>query len=212
MAPAPSGCRLCAQVFTILAPTFGLNLRDLAESAANLRISCLFPLRAIWPANCTYYQDVLVPCGGSMRPYLVLSVLVLLSVAVFGQSPLPYSGVCYYGCGPFVPRLTTPEISLQTFSPNPVGASNATTGLIAGATNSTLSQVQGSTSSVYTVAVWLQGGDSPLMTRNINLSPERINREGHAVRESMREPRPLGPPPLEERSRQFRAREERHEE
>ncbi|MGA7559031.1 MAG: hypothetical protein WCF61_00345 [Terriglobales bacterium] len=148
-----------------------------------------------------------------MRPYLVLSALVLMSAVAFAQSPAPYPGSCpYYGCGPYIPRLTTPEISLQQYSPNPVGASNATTGLIAGATNSTLSQVQGSTSSVYTVAVWLQGGDSPLMTRNINLSPERINREGHAVRESIREPRPVGPPPLEERSRQFRAREERHEE
>jgi hypothetical protein len=147
-----------------------------------------------------------------MRPYLVLSALVLMSAMAFGQAPA-YPGSCsYYECGPYIPRITTPEISLEQYSPNPVGASNATTGLIAGATNSTLSQVQGSTSSVYTVAVWLQGGDSPLMTRNINLSPERINREGHAIRESMREPRPLGPPPLEERSRQFRAREERHEE
>jgi len=148
-----------------------------------------------------------------MRPYLVLSALVLMSAAAFGQAPAPYPGACsYYGCGPYIPRLTTPEISLQQYSPNPVGATNATTGLIAGATNSTLSQVLGSTSSVYTVAVWLQGGDSPLMTRDINLSPERINREGHAIRETMREPRPLGPPPLEEHSRQFRAREERHEE
>jgi hypothetical protein len=148
-----------------------------------------------------------------MRPYLVLSVLVLMSAVAFGQSPAPYPGACsYYGCGPYIPRLTTPEISLQTVSPNPVGATNATTGLIAGATNSTLSQVQGSTSSEYSVAVWLQGGDSPLLTRDVNLSPERINREGHPIRETMREPRPLGPPPLEERSRQFRAREERHEE
>ncbi len=147
-----------------------------------------------------------------MRPYLVLSALVLMSAVAFGQS-VPYPGAwAYYGCGPHIPRLTTPEISLQTVSPNPVGATNATTGLIAGATNSTLSQIQGSTSSEYSVAVWLQGGDAPLMTRDINLSPERINREGHPIRETMREPRPLGPPPLEERSRQFRAREERHEE
>ncbi len=149
-----------------------------------------------------------------MRPYLVLSALVLMSAVAFGQTPAPYPGACsyYYGCGPYIPRITTPEISLQDVSPNPVGASNATTGLIAGATNSTLSQIQGSTSSEYSVAVWLQGGDSPLITRNINLSPERINREGHPIRESMREPRLLGPSPLEERSRQFRAREERHEE
>src|SRR5208283_6174731 len=115
-----------------------------------------------------------------MRPYLVLSAVVLMAVAAFGQVPYPYGG-CYYGCGPSVPLVTTPEFSLQQFSPNPVGATNATTGLIAGATNSTLSQIQGSTSSVYTVAVWLQGGDSALITRDINLSPERINREGHPV-------------------------------
>lgn len=148
-----------------------------------------------------------------MRPYLVLSVLLLMSAVAFAQSPAPYPGACsYYGCGPYIPRLTTPEISLQQYSPNPVGATNATTGLIAGATNSTLSQVQGSTNSVYTVAVWLQGGDVPLITRDVNLSPERINREGHPIRETMHEPRPLGPPPLEERAHQFRAREERHEE
>ncbi|MGD0212479.1 MAG: hypothetical protein ABSB87_04535 [Terriglobales bacterium] len=147
-----------------------------------------------------------------MRPYLVLSALVLLSAVAFGQSPAPYGSCFYYGCGPYIPRLTTPEISLQTVSPNPVGATNATTGLIAGATNSTLSQIQGSTSSEYSVAVWLQGGDSPLLTRDINLSPERINREGHPIRESMREPHPLGPPPLEERARQVRSREERREE
>jgi hypothetical protein len=70
-------------------------------------------------------------------------------------------------------------ISLQTVSPNPVGASNATTGLIAGATNSTLSQIQGSTSSEYTEAVWYQGGDAPLMTSQIHLWREPM---GHAAR------------------------------
>ncbi len=125
-----------------------------------------------------------------MRPYLVLSALVLMTVSAFGQSPFPYPGpgACFYGCGPYVPRLTTPEISLQQFSPNPVGASNATTGLIAGATNSTLSQIQESTSSVYTVAVWYQGG-APLMTPEVNLWPEPIGREGRPMHEAMREER-----------------------
>ena len=144
-----------------------------------------------------------------MRPYVLLMAVVLMAVAAFGQPPLPYPGTCFYGCGPYVPRLTTPEISLQQFSPNPVGASNATTGLIAGATNSTLSQVQGSTSSVYTVAVWLQGGDAALITRDINLSPERINREGHPVREAMREARPPQERPREVGPRETRSREER---
>ena len=80
-----------------------------------------------------------------MRPYLVLTAVVLMAVAAFGQLPFrPGYGPCdVYGCGPFIPLLTTPEVSLQQFSPNPVGASNATTGLIAGATNSTLSQTRG---------------------------------------------------------------------
>src|SRR5271157_1346782 len=120
-----------------------------------------------------------------MRPYSVLSAVVLLAAAAFGQVPYPYGG-CYYGCGPSVPLVTTPEFSLQQFSPNPVGATNATTGLIAGATNSTLSQIQGSTSSEYTAAVWYQGGGAPLTTPQIQLWPEPIGREGHVMREPMR--------------------------
>ena len=92
-----------------------------------------------------------------------------------------------YGCGPYVPLLTTPEISLETVSPNPVGASNATTGLIAGATNSTLSQIEGSTSSVYTAPVWYQGG-APLTTSQVQLSPEPIGRDGHIMRGGMHNP------------------------
>jgi hypothetical protein len=126
-----------------------------------------------------------------MRPYLVLMAVVLMAVAAFGQQPVSHPGYssCFYGCGPFVPLLTTPEISLQQFSPNPVGASNATTGLIAGATNSTLSQIQGSTSSVYTVPVWYQGGDAPLITSEVHLYPEAIGREGHRMHDVMREER-----------------------
>jgi hypothetical protein len=125
-----------------------------------------------------------------MRPYLVLMAAVLMAAAAFGQAPIPYPGACFYGCGPYIPRLTTPELSLQTFSPNPVGASNATTGLIAGATNSTLSQIQGSTSSEYTVAVWYQGGDAALTTPNIHLWPELVGREGRPMHGSMGEERP----------------------
>src|SRR5882762_2510679 len=125
-----------------------------------------------------------------MRPYLVLMAVVLLAVAAFGQQPIPRPGygACVYGCGPFVPLLTTPEVSLEQFSPNPVGASNATTGLIAGATNSTLSQIQGSTSSVYTVPVWYQGG-APLIAPEVRLYPEAIGREGHRMHDGMREER-----------------------
>jgi hypothetical protein len=116
-----------------------------------------------------------------MRPYLVLTALVLLTVAAFGQQPFTHP--CFYGCGPYVPLVTTPQISLQQSSPNPAGASNATTGLIAGATNSTLSQIEGSTSSVYTVPVWYQGGGSPLTTPEVHLYPEPIGREGRIMHE-----------------------------
>jgi hypothetical protein len=123
-----------------------------------------------------------------MRPYFVLTAVVLLAVAAFGQQPVPRSGgACLYGCGPFIPLLSTPMMTLETVSPNPVGASNATTGLIAGATNSTLSQINGSTSSVYTEAVWTQGGSAPLTSSQVNLMPEPIGREGHVLHEMLRE-------------------------
>ena len=119
-----------------------------------------------------------------MRPYFVLCAVVLMAVAAFGQQPGPrIYGPCVYGCGPYVPLVTTPMVSLQTVSPNPVGASNATTGLIAGATNATLSQIQGSTSSEYTEPVWYQGGDAPLMTSRIHLSREAMGREAHPMHE-----------------------------
>ena len=126
-----------------------------------------------------------------MRPYLVLMAVVLMAVAAFGQQPFPHStyGPCLYGCGPFIPLVTTPEVSLEQYSPNPVGASNATTGLIAGATNATLSQIQGPTDSVYTVPVWYHGGDAPLTTPEVRLYPESVGREGHPVHDAMREER-----------------------
>ena len=122
-----------------------------------------------------------------MRPYLVLMAVVLLAVAAFGQHPFPHPGPCVYGCGPFIPLVTTPMVSLQTVSPNPVGASNATTGLIAGATNATLSEIEGSTSSVYTVPVWYQGGGAPLMTPGVELWPAPAGREGRWMNDSMHE-------------------------
>lgn len=123
-----------------------------------------------------------------MRPYLVPMAVALLAVAAYGQQPVPWIyGPCLYGCGPYVPMVTTPEISFQNYSPNPVGASNATTGLIAGATNSTLSEIQGSTSSTTTVGVWYQGGGAPMISPQINLWPETINREGHPVRNTVRD-------------------------
>ncbi len=129
-----------------------------------------------------------------MRPYLLLCTVVLIAVAALGQQPVAprIYGPCILGCGPFVPLVTTPMVSLQQVSPNPVGASNATIGLIAGATNSTLSQVSGNTSSVYTEPVWYQGGGAPLMSSAVNLWPEPVARpmhamhEGHGAREEAR--------------------------
>src|SRR5208283_2396754 len=122
------------------------------------------------------------PCGGSMRPYLVLCAVLVVAVAAFGQQPYPGpNGPGYYGFAPNVPLVTTPMISFQTVSPNPVGARNATTGLVAGATDATLSQIEGSTSSDYTAAVWYQGG-APLTTPDVNLWPEPVGREMQGMR------------------------------
>ncbi len=119
-----------------------------------------------------------------MRPYLVLCTMVLIAVTAFGQQPNPrIYGPCYFGCGPFIPLVTTPMVSLQQVSPNPVGASNATIGLIAGATNSTLSQISGNTSSVYTEPVWYQGGGAPLTTSAVRLWAEPTGHPMHAMHE-----------------------------
>jgi hypothetical protein len=126
-----------------------------------------------------------------MRPYLVLCAVILIAGSALAQQPLPHPyGLCPYGCSPFVPLVSTPMISLQTVSPNPVGASNATTGLVAGATDSTLSEISGSTSSSYTVPVWYQGG-APLTTSDVNIWPETLGREKHWMGEE-RGPRERG--------------------
>jgi hypothetical protein len=93
-----------------------------------------------------------------MRSFTLLASVWLLSVLSFaqgGERGIP--GYCPYGCGPFIPLLTTPEMSFTTVSPNPTGATNATGGLIAGATNSTLSEVSGNTDAVYTMPTWNSG-------------------------------------------------------
>jgi len=58
--------------------------------------------------------------------------------------------------GPYVPLVTTPEVSLSTVSPWSAGASNTAFGLVAGATNSTLSSefVGEPPSPVYSQPVW----------------------------------------------------------
>lgn len=104
-----------------------------------------------------------------MRLLTAFCSTLLLCALGFGQGgerALP--GYCPYGCGPYVPMITTPSLTLQTVSPNPVGASNATNGLVAGATNSTLSEINGNTDSVYTVPTWYSGGGMPLVSPATN--------------------------------------------
>jgi hypothetical protein len=104
-----------------------------------------------------------------MRALTVLSIILLMAAAAFGQvAQGGYAGYCPYGCGPYIPLITTPSVSFETVSPNPVGATNATGGLVAGATNSTLSEVSGNTDAVYTEPVWYSGGGSPLTAPAVN--------------------------------------------
>jgi hypothetical protein len=98
-----------------------------------------------------------------MRILIALCAAALFSSAAVGQ--VVPANVGYDGCGaPYIPRLTTPEVSLQTVSASPVGASNATYGLTAGATNGTLSNVTGNVGGTYTQPVWYAGGTTPLIS------------------------------------------------
>jgi hypothetical protein len=98
-----------------------------------------------------------------MRLLSLVFALVLLSCVALAQTPITVR-TGYYGCGPYIPLVTTPEISLRTVSAAPVGASNATYGLTAGATNATLSNVTGNLGGVYTQPVWYAGGTTPLIS------------------------------------------------
>jgi hypothetical protein len=110
-----------------------------------------------------------------MRIFTSVCASLFLSALAFGQMPAQGTPR-YFGYGPYVPLITTPQVTLQTVSPNPVGASNATYGLIAGAQNSTLSMINGNTSSDYTEAVWYTGGDAPLIsTPEVSLNPRPLH-------------------------------------
>jgi len=94
-----------------------------------------------------------------MRVFALCAMLLLACVA-FAQTPV--YGPVY---GPYVPLVTTPQVSLETVSPNPVGARNATYGLIAGVRNATSEIVNGdNTSSSFTEPVWYQGGGAQLIS------------------------------------------------
>lgn len=95
-----------------------------------------------------------------MRKLLLMCALVLLVGAAFGQVTI-VSGYAtnqgwggYYPAPPYVPLVTTPIITLDTVSPSAAGASNASTGMVAGASNATLSIVQPPLTPIYTVPVW----------------------------------------------------------
>jgi hypothetical protein len=104
-----------------------------------------------------------------MRSLSVLCLLLLLTGLAAAQATIiggtasnwaPAYGVY---AAPFVPLVTTPSLTLTAVSPTPVGASNATFGLVAGATNSTLSSefVSEPPVGVYSQPVWYGPSAAP---------------------------------------------------
>src|SRR5215469_6172490 len=102
-----------------------------------------------------------------MRLFFSVCVALLFSSMAFAQVP-----VYPYVYGPFVPRVTAPQISLQTVSPTPVGARNATYGLTAGARNSTFETMGDNASTTYTEGVWYTGGGAPRISNEVSLYPQ----------------------------------------
>ena len=103
-----------------------------------------------------------------MRGFVVGLAVVVFSALAFGQDGgRGVAGYCPYGCGPYVPLLTTPSVAFETVTSSPVGASNATAGLQAGARNSTMSMIPADTDSVHTEVVWYSGGGSPAVGRAV---------------------------------------------
>jgi hypothetical protein len=96
-----------------------------------------------------------------MRLVSRCSLLLLLCGFAVGQATVigGYAsnwGSSYGYVGPYVPLITTPEVSLSTSSPWSAGASSSAFGLVAGAVNSTLSSefVGETPSPVYSQPVW----------------------------------------------------------
>src|SRR5438552_5489569 len=115
-----------------------------------------------------------------MRSVIVFSAVLLLCGFAAAQATViggtASNWIPAYGvyAAPFVPLVTTPSVSLATASPDPVGASNATWGNVAGATNSTLSMVNQPPQGVYTVPVWY-GPSEP--QASIAAEPSRLHHE-----------------------------------
>lgn len=99
-----------------------------------------------------------------MRFGTLVLVAFSFSSLAFGQTTSVRGYAGYYGYGPYIPLVTTPEVSLETVAPSPVGASNATYGLVAGARNSTFQIVPSNISPSYTRPVWYSGGTTPLIS------------------------------------------------
>jgi hypothetical protein len=120
-----------------------------------------------------------------MRIFFALCALALFSSLAVGQ--VVPANVGYDGCGaPYIPRLTTPEVSLQTVSADPVGARNATYGLKAGATDGTLSNITGNVGGTYTQPVWYAGGTTPLISSpavELSVPVLRVHEMGRMERE-----------------------------
>ena len=117
-----------------------------------------------------------------MRVITLCATLLFAGVA-FAQRPVEVYGPAY---GPYVPLITTPQVSFETVSPNAVGARNATYGLTAGARNSTLSMTDGNTSSSFTEPVWYRGGGAPLISEPEVALHVRGIRGGHMEHREMR--------------------------
>lgn len=119
-----------------------------------------------------------------MRLLTSLFAVLLFSGVVLAQVP-----VYPYGYGPYIPRVTTPQITLQTASPTPVGASNATHGLTAGARNSTFETMGDGAPATYTEPVWYTGGGAPRMSSEISLYPRPAHgqHEMHTMMEERHE-------------------------
>lgn len=116
-----------------------------------------------------------------MRSVFITSIVLLLTTVAFGQATVVggwgtnLGGAGYYPAPPFIPVITTPSYSFQSFSPSP-GASNATFGLTAGATNSTLSMATPATSNAYSAVVWYANGPQISSVAAEAAAPEKAGR------------------------------------
>jgi hypothetical protein len=124
-----------------------------------------------------------------MRLVSRCSLLLLLCGFAVGQATVigGYAsnwGSSYGYVGPYVPLITTPEVSLSTSSPWSAGASSSAFGLVAGAVNSTLSSefVGETPSPVYSQPVWYGQTEAELAAPPFYGGPIGPPGEGASVR------------------------------